>query len=110
MENQLPSTFHALGDPTRFAVVERLLEGPASVSELAEPHDMVLSAFTKHLGVLEGVGLITSEKRGRVRICAISPAAMTTLATWFEDRRAMWERRLDRLEAHLSEPKSQRKD
>lgn len=100
MEYNLHRTFRALGDPTRLAVVERLLEGPATVSDLARPHGIALPAFTKHLGVLERAGLITSAKSGRVRTCAVDPAMFTALDRWFLDRRAMWERRLDRLD-HL---------
>ena len=105
MDKYLHSSFHALGDPTRLAVVERLLNGPASVSELAAPHPMALPAFTKHLGVLERAGLIRSEKKGRVRTCRIHPPAMAEIDGWFADRRAMWAGRLDRLAAHLDEPR-----
>ena len=101
MDNYPHLYFQALGDPTRLAVVEKLLEGPASVSALAAPHDMALPAFTKHLGVLERAGLITSEKRGRVRTCFINPAAMAEIHAWVADRRGMWEGRLDRLARHL---------
>jgi DNA-binding transcriptional ArsR family regulator len=101
MDNYLHTKFHALGDPTRLAVIERLLEGPASVSELAAPHDMALPAFTKHLGVLERVGLISSEKTGRVRTCRIEPDGIRAVDRWFREREQMWERRLDKLAAHL---------
>ncbi|MEM9010273.1 MAG: metalloregulator ArsR/SmtB family transcription factor [Pseudomonadota bacterium] len=104
MDKYLPTCFRALGEPTRLAVVERLLQGPASVSDLAAPHPMALPAFTKHLGVLERAGLIRSEKRGRVRTCFIHPPALRSLDRWFADRRAMWEGRLDRLSAHLDNP------
>lgn len=103
MDNYLHVTFHALGDPTRLAVVERLLEGPASVSELAVPHSMALPAFTKHLGVLHRAGLITSEKKGRVRTCFLHPPALRALDLWVRDRRGMWEGRLDRLAAHIDQ-------
>lgn len=99
MEKYLHERFHALGDPTRLAVVERLMEGPASVSALAEPHPMALPAFTKHLGVLERAGLIRSEKNGRVRTCFIHPPAIRAIDQWLTERRAMWEGRLDRLAA-----------
>ncbi|MEM8871262.1 MAG: metalloregulator ArsR/SmtB family transcription factor [Pseudomonadota bacterium] len=101
MDKFLHTSFHALGDPTRLAVVERLLDGPASVSELAEPHAMALPAFTKHLGVLERAGLIKSEKKGRVRTCFIHPPALEAIDHWLTDRRAMWEGRLDRLAKHV---------
>lgn len=105
MDNHLHAQFHALADPTRLAVVERLLKAPASVSELAEPYDMALPAFTKHLGVLERTGLITSEKIGRVRTCSINPATMSQIERWFSDRRALWEARLDKLSEHLTHTK-----
>lgn len=107
MDKYLHTSFHALGDPTRLAVVERLMKGPASVSQLAEPHPMALPAFTKHLGVLERAGLIGSEKRGRVRTCFIHPPAIREIDNWLTDRRALWEGRLDRLAIHI-EP--ERKD
>lgn len=101
MDKCLHASFHALGDPTRLAVVERLLEGPASVSELADPHPMALPAFTKHLGVLERAGLITSKKKGRVRTCFIHPPAMAAIDAWVRNRRMMWENRLTNLAFHL---------
>ena len=105
MDNLLALRFQALGAPTRFAVVEALLDGPAAVSDLAAPHKMALPSFTKHLGVLERAGLIESEKRGRVRTCRLNPAALDELHGWFADRRALWGRRLDRLDRHLRETK-----
>jgi len=101
MDNYLHSQFHALADPTRLAVIERLLEGSESVSKLAEPFDMAFPAFTKHLGVLERSGLITSEKVGRVRTCTINAAAMSGLEKWFSNRRSLWEARLNNLTEHL---------
>ena len=106
MDNNLHHRFHALGDPTRLAVVEALLSGPATVSDLARPHAMALPAFTKHLGVLERAGLIESHKAGRVRTCFIAPAALQQIDTWFSDRRALWQTRLDALSA-LVEPKKE---
>lgn len=103
MDKYLPTQFQALGDATRLAVVERLLAGPASVSELAQPFDMALPAFTKHLGVLERAGLITSKKTGRVRTCSIRPETMTQIDHWFSDRRRLWETRLDGLARHLAD-------
>lgn len=105
MDNDLSHRFHALGDPTRLAVVQRLLDGPASVSELAAPHAMALPSFTKHLAVLESAGLLSSEKKGRVRTCRLEPEALDDLHRWFADRRALWTRRLDRLERHLNNTK-----
>jgi DNA-binding transcriptional ArsR family regulator len=93
----LDLTFQALADPTRRDMVERLSRGPASVSELAEPLTMSLPAVVQHLQVLEAGGLVRSEKVGRVRTCHIEPAALSSAQQWISDRRAHWERRLDRL-------------
>jgi DNA-binding transcriptional ArsR family regulator len=95
--------FHALADPTRRVMVERLSRGAASVSELAEPFSMSLSAVLQHLQVLEASGVVRSEKTGRVRTCRIEPAALSTAEDWFATRRASWERRFDRLERYLTE-------
>jgi DNA-binding transcriptional ArsR family regulator len=100
---QLDHAFRALADPTRRVIVEHLSRGPASVSELAAPLDMSLSAVLQHLQVLETSGLLRSEKVGRVRICHIEPAALKTVERWIADRRAIWERRLDRLGEVLAE-------
>src|SRR6202795_4090255 len=89
--------FQALTDPTRRVMVERLCRGPASVSELARPFAMSLSAVVQHLQVLEGSGLVRSEKIGRVRTCRIEPAALRGAEQWINERRTTWERRLDRL-------------
>lgn len=100
MLNQNPSLdqmFHALADPTRRLMVERLSRGSASVSELAKPFDMSLPAVVQHLKVLEDSGLVTSKKVGRVRTCTLDPGALTLAEKWIGDRRSMWERRLDRL-------------
>ena len=94
--------FQALADPTRRAMVERLSRGPASVSELARPLAMSLPAVMQHLQVLETSGLVRSQKSGRVRTCRIEPAALGSVEQWVSERRAGWERRLDRLAAHLA--------
>ena len=94
--------FHALGDPTRAAMVERLSRGPASVSELAQPIDMTLSAVLQHLAVLESSGLVRSEKTGRVRTCRLDPTALSAAENWITERRVTWERRLDRLADYLA--------
>src|SRR5216684_4571594 len=99
----LDLTFHALADPARRGMVDRLSRGPASVSELAKPLDMSLSAVVQHLQVLEASGLVRSEKVGRVRTCRIEPAALRSAERWISERRANWERRLDRLGDFLSE-------
>ena len=104
----LDLVFHALADPTRQGMVERLSRGPASVSELAEPLDMSLSAVVQHLRVLEASGLVLSEKVGRVRTCRIQPAALRTAEQWIARRRASWERGLDRLGDYLAQQDDQR--
>ena len=105
MLNQLDRTFQALGDPTRRAIVERLADGPASVSELAAPLPMSLPAVMLHLKVLEESGLVKSEKVGRVRTCRIEPQMLSQAERWISERRQMWERNLDRLGAFLEETK-----
>jgi DNA-binding transcriptional ArsR family regulator len=95
--------FHALGDPTRRAIVERLSDGPISVSRLAEPFGLTLAAVVQHVQVLEGCGLVQTEKLGRVRTCRIESAGLEFAAKWFAERRSLWERRLDRLADVLAE-------
>jgi DNA-binding transcriptional ArsR family regulator len=95
--------FHALADPSRRLIVERLSAGPASVSELAEPLPLSLPAVTQHLHVLEESGLVRSEKVGRVRTCRIEPKALRPVERWISERRATWERRLDRLGEYLAD-------
>ena len=95
--------FQALADPARRGMVERLTRGPASVSELAEPLAMSLSAVVQHLAVLEASGLVQSQKTGRVRTCRIEPKALRTAEQWIADRRTLWERRFDRLGAYLAQ-------
>jgi DNA-binding transcriptional ArsR family regulator len=106
----LEPVFHALADPARRVMVERLSRGPASVSELARPLDMTLSAVVQHLAVLESSGLVRSEKAGRVRTCRIEPVALRTAEEWIAGRRAAWERRLDRLADYLADDGEQRKE
>ena len=93
----LDQIFQALADPTRRVMIDRLSRGPASVSELAAPLDMSLSAVVQHLQVLESSGIVRSEKTGRVRTCHIETAALRTVEDWISRRRIQWERRLDRL-------------
>lgn len=95
--------FHALGDPTRRALVERLSEGPVSVSELAQPLAMTLAAVVQHLQVLEKSGLVRTRKRGRVRMCHMEPKGLTAAERWMNQRRSLWQKRFDRLEAVLLE-------
>ena len=96
--------FQALADPTRRGLVERLVRGPASVSELSRPLAMSLPAVMQHLQVLEAAGLVRSEKTGRVRTCRIEPAALRTAEAWITDQRTAWETRLDRLGDYLAGP------
>jgi DNA-binding transcriptional ArsR family regulator len=96
--------FHALGDPTRRAMMETLSQGPMSVSRLAEPLSITLAAVVQHLQVLEESGLVQTEKVGRVRTCRIEPAGLDAVEQWIDDRRSLWERRLDLLGDLLAEP------
>lgn len=97
MDNQLDHFFGALADPTRRAVIERLTQGPAPVSELAAPHDMALPSFMKHLSKLEAAGLVRSEKAGRVRTVHIEAEPLKAAEDWLGRQRSIWEGRLDRL-------------
>ncbi len=104
MDNSLPPlapVFRALADPTRMAVLARLSAGPASVSALAQPFDMALPSFLKHLAVMEESGLIATRKQGRVRICELRPECLESAETWLARQRALWEGRTDRLAATL---------
>jgi len=105
----LDLVFQALSDPSRRVMVERLSHGSASVSDLAKPLPMSLPAVVQHLQVLEASGLVRSEKVGRVRTCHLDLKMLATAERWIEDRRATWEKRLDRLgdylAAHPEEPK-----
>ena len=96
--------FHALGDPTRRAIVERLSERPITVSELAKPLVITLAAVMQHLQVLEASGLVRTTKVGRVRTCRIEPVGFSAAEQWFADRRSSWERKFDRLADLLAEP------
>ncbi len=89
--------FHALGDPTRRAILDKLCEGPLSVSRLADPLGITVTAVMQHLQILEESGLVHTEKLGRVRTCRIDTAGFTALQQWINDHRTLWERRLDRL-------------
>jgi DNA-binding transcriptional ArsR family regulator len=94
--------FRALADPSRRAMVERLARGPASVTELARPFDVALPTVVQHLGVLEGAGVVTSTKVGRVRTYQLAPEALTPAADWIGRQRLPAERRLDRLGTFLT--------
>jgi DNA-binding transcriptional ArsR family regulator len=104
---QLDRTFAALADPARRTMVERLVQGPATVSELARPLPMSLPAVMLHLKVLADSGLVTSEKVGRVRTCRIEPKMLSQAEHWVAERRALWERNLDRLGAFLDQPQDE---
>ncbi len=95
--------FHALAEPMRRALVERLSAGPMSVSELAQPFDVTLAAIVQHLQVLEESGVVRSEKVGRVRTCRLEPDGLKLAERWIAGRRMLWERRLDRLGELLAE-------
>jgi DNA-binding transcriptional ArsR family regulator len=95
--------FHALGDPTRRAIVERIGDGPVSVSQLAEPLGISVTAVGQHLQLLEHAGLVRTEKLGRVRTCSLNPAGLALAKQWIEDRRSVWNRRLDSLGELLTE-------
>lgn len=99
----LDRAFQALSDPTRRAIVQRLSLGPASVSELARPFTMAMPTLLQHLRVLETSGLIGTRKSGRVRTCAVRPAALGAAEAWLGEQRALWEARLDRMDAYVTD-------
>ena len=99
----LDRVFQALADPGRRVMVERLSLGPLSVSELAKPMAISLAAVVQHVQVLEGCGLIRSEKSGRTRTCTINPGVLRSAEQWITERRTQWERKLDRLGDYLAE-------
>ncbi|MBP7242586.1 metalloregulator ArsR/SmtB family transcription factor [Amaricoccus sp.] len=94
--------FHALADPTRRAMLTRLAEAPARVTELANPTGLRLPTVMRHLSVLEEAGLIVTAKDGRVRTCALVPEAMAPVRTWLDTQRDIWEARLDRLDDYVT--------
>lgn len=106
-EVELDRVFQALADPTRRKVIERLVSGPTSTSELAEPFDMALPSFTQHMGVLERAGLVSSHKEGRVRTYRLSPLALELADGWLAQQRRLWEQRLDQLDQLLETLKEQ---
>jgi len=103
----LDRTFQALADPTRRSILAQLTQGPTSVSDLARPLAMSLPAVMQHLAVLEGSGLVRSEKVGRVRTCRIEPLALSAAEQWISHRRTEWEQRLDRLGQYLQTLKTE---
>jgi DNA-binding transcriptional ArsR family regulator len=104
----LSTTFAALGDPTRLAILERLAEGDATVKELAEPFDVSMPAISRHLKVLERAGLITRGRAAQSRPRSLRIEALDEATAWMQTRRELWEGRLDRLDDHLR--KLQRRD
>jgi DNA-binding transcriptional ArsR family regulator len=115
LDHALDQVFHALADPTRRRMLERLARSPASmsVSDLAAPFEMSLAAVVQHVQVLEASGVVRTEKVGRTRFCHLEPKALGAAERWFKERRALWERRLDLLgellEENPSSPKKGRK-
>jgi DNA-binding transcriptional ArsR family regulator len=105
----IDSVFRALSDPTRRRVLERLSRSPASVSELAAPFDMALPSFVEHLGILEGCGLVSSRKKGRVRTYRLAPKRLRLAEDWLARQRDLWERRLDQLDRYLIELKEKQR-
>jgi DNA-binding transcriptional ArsR family regulator len=101
--------FHALADPSRRLMLDRLTNGPATVSDLARPFAMSLPAVVQHLKVLEASGLVGSQKVGRVRTCHVETVALRSVEQWISERRTTWERRLDRLGDILAEPTEPRR-
>src|SRR5215208_6489007 len=97
----LDLAFHALADSTRRSIVDRLMRGPRTVTELAEPLGMSLAAMGHHVRMLESGGLIRSEKLGRTRTCRIEPSGVLAVERWIAARRADWERRLRTLDKFL---------
>jgi DNA-binding transcriptional ArsR family regulator len=108
-QTALDSVFHALADPTRRAVIQHLGRGAASVRDLAEPFDMALPSFMKHIGVLEASGLITSKKVGRIRTCKIKPKELAVAEKWLDEQRILWEGRVDRLAEYAESLASEEK-
>lgn len=104
-QTNLDRAFHALADPGRRLMLDRLAKGDASVSELAAPLAMSLPAVVQHLAVLEHAGLVRSAKIGRVRTCRLEPQVLRNAERWIAERRALWEGRLDALERYLASTK-----
>jgi DNA-binding transcriptional ArsR family regulator len=103
LQHSLDQVFQALADPTRRAMVERLIAGPASLSTLAEPFHVSLSAIGQHVKLLEASGLVRTTKTGRIRSVELVPGTLAQAERWFTKHRARWERRLDRLGELLDE-------
>jgi DNA-binding transcriptional ArsR family regulator len=106
-EPDLDRVFHALADPGRRRMLERLSQGPASVSELGKPLAMSLAAVLQHVQILEGSGLVQSRKLGRTRTCSLNADALRSAERWMSERRTLVERRLDRLGQYLADTADQ---
>ena len=104
---RLDRAFQALADPARRGMLARLAQGPATVSELAQPLEMSLPAVLQHLKALEDSGLIRSEKKGRVRTCRLNPGVLSAAEQWLVDRRTEWEKRHDRFEEYVMQLKDE---
>ena len=109
MTDHLSTTFYALADPTRRAILARLATGEYSVTELAEPFQMSMPAVSKHLGVLERAGLITRGRSAQWRPCTINAQPLKEVAEWTERYRKFWEKKFDNLELYLQELKTKEK-
>lgn len=101
-DSTLDLCFAALGDPTRRMILQRLAWGEATASELAEPHEMALPSFMEHLKKLEAAGLISSEKKGRTRVCQLAPDAFTPAKNWLTEQSAIWDGRLDQFDDYIT--------
>jgi DNA-binding transcriptional ArsR family regulator len=106
---KVQAVFHALADPTRRSILEKLTAGPVSVSQLAIPLDMTLAAVVQHLQILEESGLVSTQKVGRVRTCQLNPRGIAIAAAWLDQRKTPWEQRFDRLGAFLGEKSPSKK-
>lgn len=107
--DRLDTIFQALADPTRRAVLGRLGQGPASITDLARPFEMALPSFMKHIRFLEESGWIRTSKQGRVRTCAIETQQFAAVEAWLTEQRALWEGRTDRLEQFVTQGNKQEK-
>jgi DNA-binding transcriptional ArsR family regulator len=102
LETRLDLCFSALGDPTRRMILQRLARGPATVSELAAPHDMALPSFMAHLAKLHDAGFVMSAKHGRSRVCELAPDAFVPAKHWLSEQQDIWANRLDRLDGYIT--------
>jgi DNA-binding transcriptional ArsR family regulator len=114
-EQRLDTTFAALANATRRAILNRLAQGPASVNDLAAPFDMQLPAISKHIKVLEHAGLVERTRHAQYRPCALNPAPLAEVSSWTEQYRPIWEARFDRMDSYIhhlqsAESRHQRKD